>query len=96
MLVFVCGRLVRTVAVMSTPASMTAEQYDRVIKQLAASGAGAPPGRRFHASFGPDDHLVMFDVWDSVEELQAFGTTLMPILAKDQIEMAPTVSAEPL
>ncbi len=39
---------------------------------------------------------MMFDVWDSVEELQAFGTTLMPILAKDQIEMAPTVSAEPL
>jgi hypothetical protein len=36
---------------------------------------------------------MVFDVWDSVEELQAFGVTLMPILAKEQIEMAP---AEPL
>ena len=81
------------VAFLSTPASMTAEQYDRVTTQLEASGAGAPPGRRFHVCFGPGDHLMVFDVWDSVEEFQAFGTTLMPILAKEQIEMAP---AEPL
>ena len=81
------------VAFLSTPASMTAEQYDRVVKQLEASGVGAPPGRRFHACFGPGDHLMVFDVWDSVEEFQAFGTTLMPILAKEQIEMP---LAEPL
>ena len=81
------------VAFLSTPASMTAEQYDRIIKQLEASGAGAPLGRRFHACFGPGDHLMVFDVWDSVEEFQAFGTTIIPILAKEQIEMAP---AEPL
>ena len=81
------------VACLSTPASMTAEQYDRVIEQLERSGAGAPSGRRFHANFGQGDHLSMFDVWDSVEEFQAFGVTLMPILAKEQIEMAP---AEPL
>ncbi len=31
----------------------------------------------------------MFDVWDSMEEFQVFGTTLMPILDKEQIEMAP-------
>lgn len=80
------------VALLSTPVSMTAEQYDRVIEQLEASGAGAPPGRRFHACFGPDHHLMVFDVWDSMEEFQAFGATLMPILAKEQIEMA----AEPL
>jgi hypothetical protein len=81
------------VAFLSTPASMTAEQYDRVIEQLEASGAGDPPGRRYHACFGPAHHLTMFDVWDSVDEFHAFGVTLMPILAKEQIEMAP---AEPL
>lgn len=31
----------------------------------------------------------MFDVWDSMDEFQAFSTTLMPILGKEQIEMAP-------
>jgi hypothetical protein len=81
------------VAFLSTPASMSAEQYDRVTKQLEASGAGDPPGRRFHACFGPADHLTVFDVWDSAEQLQAFAMTLMPILATEQIEMA---SAEPL
>ena len=30
------------VAVVSAPVSMTAEQYDRVIKQLDAAGAGDP------------------------------------------------------
>ena len=77
------------VAFLSTPASMSAEQYDRVSKQLDASGAGDPPGRRFHACFGPADHLTVFDVWDSAEQLQAFGMTLMPILAEEHIEMAP-------
>ena len=32
------------VAFLSTPASMTAEQYDRVIEQLEASGAGDSAG----------------------------------------------------
>ena len=81
------------VALLFTPTSMTAEQYDRVIEQLEASGAGAPPGRRFHASFGPPHRLTLFEVWDSMEEFQAFGTTLLPILANEEIEMAP---AEPL
>ena len=32
---------------------------------------------------------MMFDVWDSPEELDAFTATLMPILATEHIEMAP-------
>jgi hypothetical protein len=77
------------VAFLSTPASMSAEQYDRVTEQLDASGAGDPPGRRFHACFGPADHVTVFDVWDSAAQLQAFAMTLMPILAEEHIEMAP-------
>ena len=81
------------VAVLYTPASMTAEQYDRVTAELEASGAGAPPGRSFHACFGPGGRLLVFEVWDGTEELQAFGAALLPILAKEHLEMA---SAEPL
>ena len=77
------------VALLSTPASMTAEQYRRVVEQLDAACAGAPPERRFHVCFGHGDHLMMFDVWDSLEELEAFTATLMPILATENIEMAP-------
>jgi hypothetical protein len=77
------------VAVLSAPASMTAEQYQRISEHLDASRAGAPPGRRFHACFGHGDHLMVFDVWDSVEEFDAFTATLMPILAIEHIDMAP-------
>ena len=77
------------VAVLSTPASMTAEQYHRITEHLDASRTGPPPGRRFHACFGHGDHLMVFDVWDSPEELDAFTATLMPILAVEHIDMAP-------
>ncbi len=77
------------VAVLSTPASMTAEQYHRITEHLDASRTGPPPGRRFHACFGHGDHLMVFDVWDSIEELDAFTATLMPILAIEHIDMAP-------
>ena len=77
------------VAALSAPASMTAEQYDRISEQADASRTGAPPGRRFHACFGQRDHLMVFDVWDSIEELDAFTATLMPLLAVEHIDMAP-------
>jgi hypothetical protein len=78
-----------TVAVLSAPASMTAGQYHRISKHVAASRTGPPPGRRFHACFGHGDHLMVFDVWDSVEHLDAFTATLLPILAIEHIDMAP-------
>jgi hypothetical protein len=31
----------------------------------------------------------MFEVWDTMEEFQAFASTLMPILAEEQVELAP-------
>ena len=78
-----------TVATLSAPASMTAEQYHRITEHLDASRTGPPPGRRIHACFGHGDHLMVFDVWDSPEELDAFTATLMPILAVEHIDMAP-------
>ncbi len=47
------------------PESMTASQYDSVISKLEAAGAGRPPGRLHHSCFGPDEHLMVYDVWDS-------------------------------
>jgi hypothetical protein len=61
-------------------AGMTAEKYDACIKQLNKAGAGHPAGRSFHASFGPADKLMVFDVWTSQAAFDRFGKTLMPIL----------------
>ena len=63
------------------PKGMTAEVYDTVIERLTEAGAAAPEGRSFHCAFAAGDGLHVIDVWDSLEAFQAFGATLMPILA---------------
>jgi hypothetical protein len=63
-----------------SPAAMSAEKYDECIKLLKKAGAGNPPGRSYHASFGPKDKLMVFDVWTSQAAFDKFRKTLMPIL----------------
>jgi hypothetical protein len=60
--------------------SMSAQQYDDVVKKLQAAGAGSPKGRVYHAAFGDPNNLAVFDVWTSQADLDAFGAVLMPIL----------------
>jgi hypothetical protein len=55
--------------------------YDDAIKQLADAGAGSPPGRQYHFALENKGQVQVFDVWDSEESFQAFGATLLPILA---------------
>jgi hypothetical protein len=70
-----------------THGGFTPKKYDDVIKQLAAAGAGAPKGRAIHVALESDGGIQVFDVWDSQEEFDAFGATLMPILAAAGIEL---------
>ena len=65
-----------------TPSSFTPERYDEAISQLEAAGAGKPAGRLHHIAVETDGKIQVFDVWDSAESFQAFGTTLVPILAE--------------
>jgi hypothetical protein len=62
------------------PAAFSAEQYSTCLKALQKAGAGHPPGRSYHASFGPKEKLMVFDVWTSQAAFDKFGKTLMPIL----------------
>lgn len=64
---------------------MSAQAYGEVLKQLEAAGAGSPKGRSYHSSFGDPSNLMVFDVWDSQADFDAFGTVLMPILTKNGI-----------
>jgi hypothetical protein len=65
-----------------TPSSFTPSQYDDAISRLEAVGAGAPAGRRYHVALETDGQVQVFDVWDSQESFEAFGATLVPILAE--------------
>ena len=69
------------IGVYFNPESMSAGQYDDVIQRLDEAGTGAPAGRLYHACFGADDKLQVFDIWESQEAFDAFGQILMPILA---------------
>ena len=70
-----------------SPVSMTAQQYDDVMRQLDQAGAGAPKGRTYHSCFGSGDKMMVFDIWESQAEFEAFGATLMPILEKTGIDV---------
>ena len=74
------------------PAAMSATQYDECAKLLRKAGAGNPAGRKYHATFGPKDKLMVFDVWTSQAAFDKFGKTLRPILAQLGIDVGqPTV-----
>jgi len=62
------------------PKSMSSQQYDEVLKRLDAAGAGSPQGRIFHVAFGDPDALRVSDIWDTKENFERFGQTMMPIL----------------
>ncbi len=63
-----------------TPTSLNAARYDDTIQRLAAAGAGNPQGRNFHVAFGDPNELRVSDIWDTRENFESFGATLMPIL----------------
>jgi hypothetical protein len=64
------------------PSSFTPSMYDDTIGRLEAAGAGAPAGRLYHVALETDGQIQVFDVWDSRESFEAFGATLLPIMAE--------------
>jgi len=64
------------------PQSLTAQQYDEAIRELEAAGAATPAGRVHHSCFGPDNGLMVYEVWDSPQAFEDYGSVLMPILQK--------------
>jgi hypothetical protein len=65
----------------------TPEKYGQAIKQLESAGEGAPKGRTYHFALESNGEIQVFDVWESQEEFEAFGATLMPILAGLGVEL---------
>ena len=70
------------IAVYFHPKGMTLAQFAEIHRLLEEKGAGSPDGRLHHSCFGEDGHLMVFDIWESMEQFESFGTYLMPILAE--------------
>jgi hypothetical protein len=76
-----------------THGGFTPDKYDKVIKELDAAGAGSPKGRSIHVALESNGEIQVFDVWNSQEEFDAFGSTLLPILEGQGVELnAPMVA----
>jgi hypothetical protein len=68
------------------PASMTAPQYDETVRRLGEVGDWPPDGLEYHVCFGTDPTLRVSEIWDSREQLNAFGERLMPVLSEVGID----------
>ncbi len=77
-----------SIVVRFNPANLTSRQYDESVRRLEAAGTWPPDGLDYHVCFGSDGDLRVSEIWDSREELEAFGERLMPILADVGIEFA--------
>ena len=55
---------------------------------MNADESGQRNGMEFHVCFGPDGDLRVSEIWDSREQLEAYGERLMPLLAEVGIEFS--------
>jgi hypothetical protein len=58
--------------------NMTKQQYDAVRSALEESGDWPAEGCRLHVCFGDEQDIRVSEVWESQEQLEAFGEKLMP------------------
>ena len=76
-----------------TAKGFTQERYDTTLGQLEAAGAGAPDGRISHVALETDGEIQVFDIWESQEDFDAFGATLVPILAELGVSLKEPMAA---
>ena len=77
-----------SVVVRFKPTNLTTELYDESVRRIKAAGTFPPDGCDYHVCFGTEGSLLVTEIWDSREQLHAFGERLMPILADVGIEFS--------
>ena len=69
----------------------TRQQYDAVHDALEGSGLWPAEGCLLHVCFGDDQDIHVSEIWESREQLEAFGQKLRPHLEAAGMQ----VSGEP-
>lgn len=75
------------ISVYFNPPAMTAAMYDEAVKRIEDRGQGHPAGRLYHCTFGSDDKLQLFDIWESQEAFDTFAGTYVPVAEELGLEM---------
>jgi hypothetical protein len=69
--------------------NLTTEKYAEANRRLEEAGLWPhPDGLEYHVCFGSEGNLRVSEIWDSREQLDAFGELLMPVLADVGIEFS--------
>ena len=68
--------------------NVTTEQYDESVRRLASGGDWPPDGMEYHVAFTSGGNFRVSEIWDSREQLEAFGQRLMPLLAEIGVGLA--------
>jgi hypothetical protein len=79
---------VMSIVVRFKPTNLTTEKYEESVRRLKEAGTWPPDGLEYHVFFGSEGSLHVSEIWDSREQLKAFGERLMPILADIGIEFS--------
>lgn len=74
------------VSIYFNPPALNEKQYRAVVGQLEQDGQWPPTGLVHHSCFGEGDNLMVFEVWDNQEALDAFGQRLMPVLQQQGLD----------
>jgi hypothetical protein len=77
-----------SIVVRFNPTNVTTEKYEESMRRLEAAGTWPPDGLEYHVAFGSEGDLKVSEIWESKEQLEAFGEQLMPILADIGIEFS--------
>ena len=78
-----------SIVVRFNPANLTTEKYEDSLRRHEQAGIELPPdGMEFHVCFGSEENLRVSEIWDSREQLEAYGEKLMPLLADAGIEFS--------
>lgn len=77
-----------SIVVRFSPTNVTTEKYEESMRRLEAAGEWPPEGLQMHVLFGTEGSLKVSEIWDSEEQLQAFGARLMPLLEDIGIEFS--------
>ncbi len=71
-----------SVLIRFSPPSLTAEQNDQAVRRLTEEGVFPADGLDYEICFGAEGKLKVSQVWDTREQLAAFGERLQPILGE--------------
>jgi hypothetical protein len=70
-----------SVLIRFSPPSLTAKEYDQAVSRLYEQGVFPAEGLDYEICFGSEGNLKVSQVWDTQEQMEAFGEALRPILA---------------